>query len=196
MVTIIHALKTSRLTRMLLLPLFLAPVGSTLAEEDAGKAGSSTGTGIEEIVVSATFRDTRLMDTPISISALDETALQNKGYVNMRDLYLSLPSVSYKSNASTYNNISIRGLTSPQSGGSTIGVYVDNIPVTESRTGGRQSSGLGFDLARVEAPERGARHSLWRRLTRRPDPLHQQRCQPQRVRPGGQWHTGVKPEER
>lgn len=160
MVTIIHALKTSRLTRMLLLPLFLAPVGSTLAEEDAGKAGSSTGTGIEEIVVSATFRDTKLMDTPISISALDETALQNKGYVNMRDLYLSLPSVSYKSNASTYNNISIRGLTSPQSGGSTIGVYVDNIPVTESRTGGRQSSGLGFDLARVEALK-GAQGTLY-----------------------------------
>ena len=48
MVTIIHPLKTSRLTRMLLLPLFLAPVGSTLAEEDAEKAGSSTGPALRK----------------------------------------------------------------------------------------------------------------------------------------------------
>ena len=50
---------------------------------------------IEEIIVTATLRETNLMDTPIAITVLDEKALIDKGIFDVRDLFLAVPGMSY-----------------------------------------------------------------------------------------------------
>ncbi|MDA0273541.1 MAG: TonB-dependent receptor [Proteobacteria bacterium] len=107
---------------------------------------------IEEIIVSATYRDTRLMDTPLTISAVTEADIMLKGIEDIQTLYQSIPGLSYRTNSQTYNTLSVRGLTPPAGGGaSMVGVYMDNLPMTDSNSGGlSQTLGALFDMERVE----------------------------------------------
>ena len=122
----------------------LIPVGGTLAAE-------STSDIIEEIVVTATFRETRLMDTPQAITALGEQTLIEKGVLNLQSLYQDVPGMNYSLKSNSYSNISIRGLTPPAGGGAVVGVYLDDIPITDSNDGGgSQSLQAIYDVQRVE----------------------------------------------
>lgn len=107
---------------------------------------------IEELIVSATYRDTKLMDTPLTITALSEEELLDKGIINIQTLYQSIPGLSYRSNSNTYNTITVRGITPPGSGGTTVGVYIDEVPISDSSSGAgiRQVAGALFDLERIE----------------------------------------------
>ena len=99
-----------------------------LAEE--GDDERATGV-VEEIVVSATYRDTRLMDTPLTISAVTDHDIVNKGIEDIQTLYQSIPGLAYRSNSQTYNTLTVRGITPPSNGGgATVGVYFDNMPIT------------------------------------------------------------------
>ena len=51
---------------------------------------------IEEVIVSATYRDTRLMDTPLTISALTAEDIMLKGIEDIQTLYQSIPGLSYR----------------------------------------------------------------------------------------------------
>ena len=116
----------------------------------AGEVEAEKERQIEEIIVSATFRDTAMMDTPIAISSLTDELLEDKGAINIQTMYQSVPSLSYRTNSNTFNTISIRGLT-PIAGTSVVSVYVDEVPVTDQNDGGiRQIAGTLFDLERVE----------------------------------------------
>jgi outer membrane receptor protein involved in Fe transport len=131
---------------LLALGLLAGAVPSFAAESD------SSGKVVEEIVVSATYRDTRLMDTPIAISAVTADDIQVKGIEDIQTLYQSIPGLSYRTNSQTYNTLSVRGLTPPAGGGaSMVGVYMDNMPMTDSNSGGlSQTLGALFDMERVE----------------------------------------------
>ncbi len=106
---------------------------------------------IEEIIVSATYRDTALMDTPMAISSLTDEMIDDKGIINIQTLYESIPSMSFKTARGTFNNIIIRGLGTT-GGLSLVSVYVDEVPVTDQTefAGDSQIAGVLFDLQRVE----------------------------------------------
>ena len=110
----------------------------------------SQAAAIDEVIVTATYRDTALLDTPISISTMDENVLTAKGAVNLQTLYQSIPGLSYRTGSSTFNTISVRGLTAPGGGGSVVGVYIDDIPVTDSNDATSQPTGTLYDVKRVE----------------------------------------------
>ena len=105
---------------------------------------------IEEIIVTATYRDTRLMDTPLAISAVTSEDMVAKGIEDIRNLYQSIPGLSYQGDIATVA-LSIRGITPPaaQGAASAVGVYLDNQPIT-SNGGERQPLGALFDMRRVE----------------------------------------------
>ena len=148
-----------------------------LAEDDDDERASGV---VEEIVVSATYRDTRLMDTPLTISAVTDHDIVNKGIEDIQTLYQSIPGLAYRSNSQTYNTLSVRGITPPAGGtGATVGVYFDNMPITDATTGGlAQTLGPLFDLERVEVlkgPQgtlygEGAMGGSIRYITKKPDP--------------------------
>jgi outer membrane receptor protein involved in Fe transport len=119
-----------------------------------GPAVAEEGTDrlrIEEVIVTATRKETNLMETPISVWAIDGDELEAKGDLDIKTLYQSIPSMSYTANSETWNTISVRGLSNYAAGSSMVSVYFDEIPVTDQTSGGlRQIPGAFFDLERVE----------------------------------------------
>lgn len=163
------------------LALCLSVAPTTWAQEDEENQDEiqSRDRVIEEVIVTATYRDTALMDTPISITTLTEEMLIDKGVINIQTLYQSIPGLAYRTNSNTYNNVSVRGLTSPGGGTSVVSVYVDDVPVTDGTSNGvSQIAGALFDLARVEVlkgPQgtlygEGSMGGALRYITNDPDP--------------------------
>ena len=108
---------------------------------------------IEEIIVTATYRDSRLMDTPLAISAVTSEDIAVKGIEDIQTLYTSIPGLSYRGSVGTGGaQLSIRGITPSTTPGSVgaVGVYLDNLPITDSAIGGRNPLGSVFDMDRVE----------------------------------------------
>ena len=118
------------------------------AEEKTDK--KKKGAVMEEIIVTATYRDTRLMDTPLAITAVTSEDMVAKGLEDIRTLYQAIPGLSYQGSIHT-GRLTIRGITPPAPAGSAsaVGVYLDNLPITDSQ-GGRQPLGALFDMERVE----------------------------------------------
>ena len=50
---------------------------------------------VEEIIVTATYRDTQLMDTPLTITALTDIEIEARGVEDITDLFLSVPGLNY-----------------------------------------------------------------------------------------------------
>ena len=88
---------------------------------------------IEEIIVTATKRETSLQDTPMSITALGEFELQRIGAEGIFDYGVKIPNLGFSNEADgRFNSGSpaIRGVA----GGGVIGAtgfYIDDIPVPE-----------------------------------------------------------------
>jgi iron complex outermembrane recepter protein len=111
---------------------------------------------MEEIVVSATYRDTAEMDTPLSMMALDNSMIESMGLQNLADLGLVVTSLNVVQTDSSRTNISIRGIKAisgyeaPNQTKSMTSIYIDETPVTGGQEPDRQIGGAMFDLARVE----------------------------------------------
>jgi iron complex outermembrane recepter protein len=113
---------------------------------------------IEEIVVTATHRATRLMDTPLSVSAVSAEVIEQLGAVDMQSLFKNIAGLNMDEGASAGSNrYVIRGITS-QTGGSyaysqtspAVSVYLDGVPMTSAQGSTFQFGGNLFDVARVE----------------------------------------------
>jgi outer membrane receptor protein involved in Fe transport len=137
-------------SRVLVCTTAILTAGSALAEEQ------SESKGIEEIIVTATYRETNLMDTPQSISAVTDDMVEDLGAQSMGDIFTSVPGLNMAGDAQGENRYAVRGVTS-QSGhvgyfvtGATVGVYLDGTPVTSSIGPDNQLSGNAFDIDRVE----------------------------------------------
>jgi iron complex outermembrane recepter protein len=106
---------------------------------------------LEEVVVTAERRETKVQDTPISLVALSQETLEAKGVEDVMDLADFTPNLSIKGGRTGGNNapvFSIRGIGG--GGGATgergVAMYIDGIYVP--RTSG--SVLKVFDLDRVE----------------------------------------------
>ncbi len=130
-----------------------ATYAATDVEREAQKKDSLA---IEEIVVTATYRDTAEMDTPLSMTALDNSMIESMGLQNLADLGLVVPSLNVVQTDSSRTNISIRGIKAisgyeaPNQTKSMTSIYIDETPVTGGQEPDRQIGGAMFDLARVE----------------------------------------------
>lgn len=135
----------------------IAPLSQAWAQQSAG---------LEEVVVTALRREENLQRTPVSVTALTATALEQRGIENVADLgnrIANLSMISGQGGGSTQNQISIRGvgqsdfiLTSDQS----VGLYVDGVYVA-------RSLGAALDLLDIERIEvlRGPQGTLFGRNT-------------------------------
>ena len=105
--------------------------------------------GLEEITVTATRREESISRVPISITAISQEMLDQKGIKDFADVARFTPGVAF--DTSQTNQISIRGISS--SGGSgTTGIYIDDVPIQVRNLGFNSDDALVklFDLERVE----------------------------------------------
>jgi iron complex outermembrane receptor protein len=130
------------------------PAAAAATEGDTANAGA-----LEEIVVTATRREERLQDVPISVTAFSQEKLDAQGLKNIDDLSRLSPGLTFQRNgtgsSADYNDegsdINIRGIDST-AGTSTTGVYVDDTPIQTRHLnfGAVNPFPQLFDLDRVE----------------------------------------------
>jgi outer membrane receptor protein involved in Fe transport len=111
---------------------------------------SSQAAAIEEIIVTAQKRTERLADVPMSITAATGDQLVKQGITDTSQLGKLVPGFTYQQ--SNYGNpvFAIRGIgfiDNSVTAGSTVSVYVDQIPIPFVA----MSRGATLDLERVEA---------------------------------------------
>jgi len=114
---------------------------------------------ISEVLVTATRREERLQDVPISVSAFSQDKIDSQGLRDIDDLTRLSPGINFQRNgngsSANYNDessdISIRGIDS-QAGTSTTGIYIDDTPIQSRHIGFGAVNTFPalFDLDRVE----------------------------------------------
>ena len=111
---------------------------------------------LEEIVVTARKKTESLQDVPLSVSALRESDLEEKGINVFEDYLLQLPSVTAGGAGPGTSTIYIRGLASTTPNLTTAGVaglapnvsfYLDEQPLAQP---GRNLDVYAADMARIE----------------------------------------------
>ena len=124
-----------------------APTASSAAPEAEPVA-------LQEVIVTAQKRSENILSVPISITAVNEAVLDQRGVKDIDDLSrlvpgvsLITPAVSGTPQSTGVRVVSIRGI-SATAGSATTGIYVDDTPIQ-----GRESGSVYpelFDLDRVE----------------------------------------------
>jgi outer membrane receptor protein involved in Fe transport len=137
----------------------LASLGAAIPIMAQTSGSEAAGGGLQEVVVTATRREERLQDVPISVSAFSQEKLDAQGLRSIDDLTRLTPGVVFERNgmgsSANYNDensdINIRGIDS-QAGTSTTGIYIDDTPVQSRHIGFGAVNVFPalFDLERVE----------------------------------------------
>ncbi|WP_158915206.1 TonB-dependent receptor [Caulobacter sp. S45] len=130
--------------------------------------------------MTAQKRSSTVQDTPISITAIGGQDLQARGMTDFTTLAQSVPGVSLKSEGPGQTEIELRGMTSSGGNSSTVGFYLDDVPMTApagAQNGKVVINPTLYDLNRVEVL-RGPQGTLYgsgsmggtvRLLTNQPD---------------------------
>ena len=143
----------------------LSAIGATEAHAQAASGGTAT-VSTEDIVVTAQRREQRLIDVPISVSALGSEALERAGATNVSNIGTYMPNIQINQTVgNTFGPlISIRGLA-PSADTSLgrdqpVGLYVDGVPIAKS-------TGAAFEIADLERVEvlRGPQGTLYGKNT-------------------------------
>ena len=130
-------------------PVLLAAAGEAQAQEQTAAAESAAPVGLQEVVVTATRREESLSKVPISVMALTEEALDNRGIKDFSEVARFTPGVSFDTSGT--NNISIRGIAGTGGAGTT-GIYLDDTPIQMRALAFNPDEALpkSFDIDRVE----------------------------------------------
>jgi outer membrane receptor protein involved in Fe transport len=119
------------------------------AAQEVTGAAAGRGELLQEVVVTAQRREESLSKVPISVTAMTQSDLDQKGIKDFLDIARYTPGVSIDNSAT--NQISIRGISS-SAGAGTTGVYIDETPIQMRSVGFNPDDALPktFDLERVE----------------------------------------------
>jgi len=152
-----------------------APAHAQEAQED--EEASDAPEWIEEIVVTATKRETDLMATPLAVTALGQDALNREGVQDMLDIGSLIPGMQVGHSPSDSGvQITVRGVTASnftEIGDPAVGIHVDGMYSPRPQGG----LALMHDVERVEVL-RGPQGTLFGRnsttgavniITARPD---------------------------
>lgn len=143
-------------------------VASLVAASAAGLAGAQNADqgGLEEIVVTAQKRAENLQTTPIAITALTATAIQELGITNNKTLFGVIPNMQGFEPPSSRGNLSINIRGVPSGNANSVSndpasaLYVDGVYVAKG-------FGVGLDVVDLERIEvlRGPQGTLYGRNT-------------------------------
>ena len=123
------------------------------SEHHAARQPAARALALDEVVVTATRREDRASNVPISMVVWSHEAMEASGVKGIDEIGLLTPGVEFAWDTGigpgVITNLVIRGVTDRR--GPTTGVYIDDtpVPIAESYTLGR-SFPWAFDLERVE----------------------------------------------
>jgi iron complex outermembrane recepter protein len=124
--------------------------GAIAADANAPESAPEISSGgLQEIVVTATRHEESLSKVPLSVTALTQDAMDERGIKDFQDVARFTPGVNIDTTGT--NAISIRGISS-SAGAGTTGIYIDDTPIQMRSLGFNPDDTLPktFDLQRVE----------------------------------------------
>lgn len=148
-------MRSSPLTYAIYLVMLTLTAGAANAQETSTQDASShkDAATLDTVTVSALKRDTKLQETPVSISAVEAQTLKDMGASNFQDYFRTVPSLSVQGDSPTSRRVTMRGIRS--TGEPTVGVYYDETSLAgPAGTAQDASSTVAdldlFDVQRVE----------------------------------------------
>jgi iron complex outermembrane recepter protein len=103
--------------------------------EDAISQSVAPGTQLEEVLVTAERRESKLQDTPIAVSVIDGGEIQRENLVNLSEIAAKAPSITFNQVNHSESFISIRGTTIGNDAAGIdqgVSVFIDEVPTTGS----------------------------------------------------------------
>jgi len=130
------------------LTLLACAPGASRAQEQM-QGSEATGGPLQEVIVTATRRAESLSKVPISVTALTQESLDDRGVKDFSEVARFTPGVNFDNSGT--NNISIRGI-SGTGGAGTTGLYLDDTPIQMRALAFNPDEALpkSFDIDRVE----------------------------------------------
>ncbi len=127
----------------------LACVPDASRAQEQTQGSEATGGPLQEVIVTATRRAESLSRVPISVTALTQEALDDRGVKDFSEVARFTPGVNFDNSGT--NNISIRGI-SGTGGAGTTGIYLDDTPIQMRALAFNPDEALpkSFDIDRVE----------------------------------------------
>jgi outer membrane receptor protein involved in Fe transport len=114
---------------------------------------SSAAKTLEEVLVTAQKREESLSVVPISANVLTSADMDAAGIKGISEIAAVTPGVEYDYDTQfgpgILTRLGIRGINS-DSGASTTGVYIDDVPIQSRQSGFANAYPVTFDLTRVE----------------------------------------------
>lgn len=138
------------------------PLTTFAAETSAQRQGR-----LEEVIVTATKRETNLQETAAAVSVLSSDSIEKRHLVGMEDYLASLPAVSYQDRGAASNTITIRGIAlgSQLDTNSPVGSYYGEAPVTGlgPQVNGNQAGNADIKMVDIQRVEilRGPQGTLY-----------------------------------
>jgi iron complex outermembrane recepter protein len=125
--------------------------GPTLADQQSA-AGQGTQVTLEEIVVTAQFREQNLQDTPLAITAVNAATMEARNQTSLHDLSQEAPNVSLVETGGAFGpgmTATIRGIGQGDfdpAFAPGVGIYIDDVYYTSL-------TGSNFDLVDLDRVE-------------------------------------------
>lgn len=107
-----------------------APFICAPAMAQTAAAAESSSTGVEEIIVTATKRDENLVQVPISVSVVTESAIAERGITRPADFLGSTPNVTFIEDNAGEAYINIRGQTSVRNSDPNVAIVIDGVTLS------------------------------------------------------------------
>jgi iron complex outermembrane recepter protein len=101
-----------------------------LASQPALAQQSAGADALQEIVVTATKRESTVETTPLSLTALSEAGIQEAGLTDLAEVAQSVPGLAMRSSGPGQTEFEIRGIASTGGNSPTVGFYFDDTPLT------------------------------------------------------------------
>jgi iron complex outermembrane receptor protein len=101
--------------------------------EQAAPQPAASSTQLEEILVTAQRRESKLEDTPIAVSVIDGGEIQRERLINLSDIAAKVPSITFNQVNHSESFISIRGTTIGNDAAGIdqgVSVFIDEVPTT------------------------------------------------------------------
>jgi outer membrane receptor protein involved in Fe transport len=116
----------------------------------AQQQGAAAADSLQEIVVTATKRETTVQSTPISITAVSGVDIEARGFVDFDTLAQSIPGVSMQTSGPGQTSYEMRGVAAIGGNSPTVGFYLDDTPLTGSDSSYSVIDPNLYDLNRIE----------------------------------------------
>lgn len=145
--------KLSSTTRRFLEAMWIGGSFAAVASAQTAMGPSAPSEQLEEVVVTAQKRESTVQATPISMTALSGQSLADAGITDIASIVQSVPGVSMRTSGPGQTELEMRGMTSSGGNSSTVGLYLDDIPMTAPAAAQNGKVVIDpnlYDLSRVE----------------------------------------------